>query len=324
MTTTLKSQMRHLRPVDMLVIVFTNLLSVLGIYLSFRTPVILLLVPINLLLSFIIIWIARNSSESLLRERIHDWYAVPIIFLIFKEVYVVIQAFGRPDWDNILIAADRALFGTDPTVWCSQFATPVLTELMQIAYTSYYFIMIVTGIELYMRSERRVFHLALFSIVYGFALSYIGYLLFPAVGPRFTLHDFRMIDSELPGLWLTTYFRDFINAGESISKDALNPIAIAQRDVFPSGHTQMTLISLYFAFRYRIRSRFILLIFGSLLIISTVYLRYHYVVDVIGGVAFMWFTIWSAPKLFGWGELQQKNNSPTDNHSGILTAFEQQ
>ena len=302
MMTLLKSQVRHLRPVDLLVIVFTSFLSVLGIFLGFSTPAILLLVPINLLLGYIIIWIARNSSASTFWQRIHDWYAVPIIFLIFKEVYVVIQGFGRPDWDNLLITADRVLFRTDPTVWCSHFATPTLTELMQIAYTSYYFIMIVTGIELYVRSERRVFHLALFSIVYGFALSYIGYLLFPAVGPRFTLHDFRMIDSELPGLWLTTYFRDFINAGESISKNALNPIAIAQRDVFPSGHTQMTLIALYFAFRYRIRSRFVLLVFGSLLIISTVYLRYHYVVDVIGGVVFMWFTIWSAPKLYEWWE----------------------
>jgi membrane-associated phospholipid phosphatase len=300
----LKQHIRTLRPVDMLVIVFTGILSLIGILSSVTTPVILLLVPINILLAVIIFWIAQKSAASTVWLRIHDWYAVPIIFLIFKEVYVVIQAFGRPDWDNLLIAADRALFGTDPTVWCSQFATPVLTELMQIAYTSYYFIMIITGIELYMRSERRVFHLALFSIVYGFALSYIGYLLFPAVGPRFTLHDFRMIDSELPGLWLTTYFRDFINAGESISNDALNPIAIAQRDVFPSGHTQMTLISLYFAFRYRIHSRFVLLIFGSLLIISTVYLRYHYVVDVIGGVVFMWFTIWSAPKLFAWWEKQ--------------------
>jgi membrane-associated phospholipid phosphatase len=302
MITFLKSRMRYLRPVDMLVIVFTSFLSVLGIFLSVTTPIILVLVPINLLLGFIVIWVRRNSSVSPISQRIHDWYAVPIIFLIFKEVYVVIQAFGRPDWDNILIAADRALFRTDPTIWCSQFATPVLTELMQIAYTSYYFIMIITGIELYRRSERRVFHLALFSIVYGFSLSYLGYILFPAVGPRFTLHDFKMIDAELPGLWLTTFLRDFINAGESISKDALNPIAIAQRDVFPSGHTQMTLISLYFAFRYRIRSRFVLLIFGSLLILSTVYLRYHYVVDVIGGVVFMWFTIWSAPKLFNWWE----------------------
>ncbi len=72
---------------------------------------------------------------------------------------------------------------------------------------------------------------------------------------------------------------------------------LAQRDAFPSGHTQMALISLYLAHQYRLKSRFILYLLGTLLIISTVYLRYHYVIDVIGGVIFMIITVWTAPKI---------------------------
>ncbi|MDI6767754.1 MAG: phosphatase PAP2 family protein, partial [Bacteroidota bacterium] len=78
--------------------------------------------------------------------------------------------------------------------------------------------------------------------------------------------------------------------------------ALAQRDVFPSGHTQMTILSMYFAQRYRLKVRYLIHIFGSLLIIATVYLRYHYVIDLVGGVLFMIFTIWSAPKLVRWWE----------------------
>ena len=62
--------------------------------------------------------------------------------------------------------------------------------------------------------------------------------------------------TDLPGLLLTSPIRDFLNAGESIPKGALNAIVFAQRDAFPSGHAEMTLISLYLAHHYRLRSRF--------------------------------------------------------------------
>jgi membrane-associated phospholipid phosphatase len=212
-------------------------------------------------------------------------------------VHVLIQSMQRGDLDHVFIAIDRALFGTDPTVWIMRFVTPVLTEVLQIAYVSYYALMLLVGIELYRRSDRGPFALAIFSILYGFLLSYLGYFLFPAVGPRFTLHDFHTLNNELPGLWLSIGIRDFINAGESIPKGAANAFALAQRDAFPSGHTQMTLISMFYAERYKIRSRYLIHAVGTLLIISTVYLRYHYVIDLVGGAAFMVFTIWSAPKL---------------------------
>jgi membrane-associated phospholipid phosphatase len=160
--------------------------------------------------------------------------------------------------------------------------------------------MLAVGIELYLKKENRKFSFSIFTITYGFVLSYLGYLAFPAVGPRFTLHDFYAMNSDLPGLWLTNTLRDLINAGESITKGTANAIAVAQRDVFPSGHTEMTLISIYLASKYKLKSRHFIYFFGMLLILSTVYLRYHYVIDVLGGIVFMWLTLWSAPKLFCW------------------------
>ena len=37
---------------------------------------------------------------------------------------------------------------------------------------------------------------------------------------------------------------------------------------------------------------------GTLLIIATVYERYHYVVDLLGGAVFFLFCIWTAPALY--------------------------
>ncbi len=301
---------RALFPVDIVIILFGCLLSVIN--LIFLDSVQRWLIAVNVAACIGIIALAylRMKTEKPGVRFIHDWYPVLMIFLSFKEMYVIIQSLGRRDFDQELIAIDRWIFGMDPTVWLSHFSFPLLTEVLQIAYVSYYFLMLVIGYELFKRNDRRNFSFIMFSFLYGFYLSYLGYLSFPAVGPRFTLHNFNSMNSELPGLFLTNILRDIINAGESIPKDATNPIALAQRDVFPSGHAQMTLIAMYFASLYKLKSRFVIYALGTLLIISTVYLRYHYVIDVIGGVLFMLFTILTAPKFFALTENKPMPEEP--------------
>jgi membrane-associated phospholipid phosphatase len=39
-----------------------------------------------------------------------------------------------------------------------------------------------------------------------------------------------------------------------------------------------------------------------LLIIGTVYLRYHYVIDVIAGALFFLLTVWSGRRIITWWE----------------------
>jgi membrane-associated phospholipid phosphatase len=296
----LRSLLRLLRPVDALIAIFLVVLTMAHLLVGAPAAEVATFAVLNAAIIAIIAgvrsFVAMHPGARALRI-VHDFYPVPTILLIFKEVHLLIQSLGRGDIDQALIAIDRAMFGTDPTVWIGRFATPVVTEILQLAYMSYYFLMLLVCIELYRRTDGGPFALLVFAMLYGFLLSYIGYMLFPAVGPRFTLHDFHAINDELPGLWLTAPLRDVINAGESIPKGASNALAMAQRDAFPSGHTQMALMSIYYAWMYKIRSRHAVTVIGTLLIISTVYLRYHYVVDLLGGMFFMLVTVWSAPRL---------------------------
>ncbi len=303
--------LRSLRPVDALTVAFALLVTLVALVFAQKVGAWVYLVPINLAASIGLIVLARRdlSSQNAFLRFVHNWYPVPIIFLAFKEVYVIIQSLRLSDWDPLLIAIDRAIFHVDPTVWVAQFASPLLTEILQIAYVSYYFIMLTLGVEVLLSGDRRRFSFVMFAVTYGFFLSYLGYVAFPAVGPRFTLNSFEGLSTDLPGLYLTDTLRDFINSGESIPRDVVNPIAFAQRDAFPSGHTQMTLIVMFLAQRYRLKSRWALHVMGTLLIISTVYLRYHYVVDLLGGALFMIFTVRSAPKIFDWWEARKSISS---------------
>jgi len=293
----------YLHTTDVLVIGFGALLSLMNILFFFRIPNWWLLILINLAVAVLIVVLAyfRHTTGWRILRYMHDWYVAPTVFFTFKEIYFMLAPIhqGR-DYDDVLIAIDRWLFSVNPTQWLAHLSHPVLTEILQIAYTSFYFLFLIVGYELYRRHNPDLFHHFMFTCVYGFFLSYVGYFLLPAVGPRFTLHDFSALDSDLPGLWLTPYLRWFVNAGESIPQGVSNAVAIAgtQRDVFPSGHTMMTLVLMYLSTKHRLRTMWVMRIVGSLLIVATVYQRYHYVVDLFAGALFMVLCVRTAPWLY--------------------------
>ena len=282
----------YLHAADILIIGFAFLLSLMNIVFAARIPLWWLLILINLASSVLICWlaIARHRTGSRALRIIHEWYHGLVVFISFKELYFMIKPihFGR-DYDDVLILIDKWLFGVNPTEWIAQFANPFITEILQIAYTSFYFLFLIVGYEFYKRKQIDLFLYFMFTIIYGFFLSYCGYFFLPAVGPRFTLHDFPLLDSELPGVFLTSYFRWFVNTGGSVPLGVPNDIAItgAQRDVFPSGHTMMTLVLVYLSAHFQVKSRYFIFTIGTLLIIATVYQRYHYVVDLVAGAIFM-------------------------------------
>ena len=295
---------------DITTIVFLTLLTMLNIIFHARVASWAMLITLNTIASVaIVLYCPYADNTSGVRKWLRDFYMVFGIPLVFKELYLMIQPIHPIDYDSVFIAIDHWMFGVHPTQWLHQFSHPVLTEILQVAYSSFYFLLIIIGIDLYQRKNKDAFEHSFFAIVYGFFLSYLGYLIMPAIGPRFTLHDFSRLNEELPGLFITPIFRTLLNAGESIPDGTLNPAALVQRDVFPSGHTQMTLVVMYLAAKYHSRIRWFLWISGSLLIIGTVYLRYHYVFDLIGGAAFFAFTVWSAPKVEQWWNTWRGNTA---------------
>jgi len=299
----------YLSPADLVSISFLLFLTVLNLIFHTRVVQWPTLVAVNLAviaLIGILAWSAENKKTKLL-IGLHRWYCYAIILFIFKELYLMVHPIHPTDYDPVFIAIDRWMFGVNPTEWLGRYAHPVITEILQIAYFSYYFLFIILGVEIYRRYTIEKFDKAAFLVVYGFYLSYIGYFSFPGVGPRFTLHDFSAINTELPGILVTNFLREIVNLGESIPRNHPNPMEFVQRDVFPSGHTQLTIVAMVLGFRHKLRTRWLVTVLGTLLIIGTVYLRYHYVVDLIAGALLAWLTLWSGDRLeIWWRSLTQR------------------
>jgi membrane-associated phospholipid phosphatase len=213
-----------------------------------------------------------NAPQNPVLDWFKTWSPIVIIPINFTELHYLVHTVSPIDYDQALINMDYGLFGVHPTVWMEQLANPWLTEYLQIIYTTFYFLPIILAYILWRKKEYEEFDFFTFVIVFGFYLSYLGYFIVPAVGPRFTLDHLQSF--PVTGIWATDAIRHTLDTLENI-----------QRDAFPSGHTEMTLLSMIYAYKYSKKYFYVLLVIGSSLIFSTVYLRYHYVVDVIAGIA---------------------------------------
>jgi len=296
----------HFNTIDIYVIGLSSIYVVLSIVFFNQIKWAGRLIGVNILIFIMVTSLAYFNSrrKSLILDVTHNFYIIPMILVMFNQVFYFIPIVHPYDYDTMLIAWDRAIFGANPTEVLQRISNPYLTEFLQLCYMSFFFHGLAQGIEMYIGNRKDDVKIIARQIGFGYFVSYILYFVFPAIGPRFTVHDFATLSNELPGLWLTEPIRHFINAGDSIKIGELYPALVVNRDCMPSGHTMMTVMNIIIGFQLRSKQRWIFLVIGSCLIFSTVYLRYHYVVDVIAGIIFAFIVMWIEPKL--WRLLRAK------------------
>jgi membrane-associated phospholipid phosphatase len=243
-------------------------------------------------------WYQQTRARVALIFR--SFYILPIAYMLYSQVSNYIVLVNPHNYDHTLASWDRTIFGVNPTQWIYRFAHPVLTAYFQIWYNSFQLMLVPPAIEFFSRRRMRTFRVYAMTLLFGFYLSYLLYFIMPAIGPRFEVHDFYSIDRELPGLFFTQPFRDLINAGNNITPDMTNPYDVVNRDCMPSGHTMMSVLGILMAWRYRSRWRWLLTVGGTSVVISTVYLRYHYVVDVIAGLILALIVFASHEAIVSW------------------------
>ena len=298
----LKSFLHNLKAYDLVVVVFFTFLTTINIIFHSRIELWLNLLILNLCVITFAFFLAfmEEKFENKFWVSVHYWYIAPLILITFKELNFLIRPIRVADYDLLFIKIDRFILHTDPTRFLAQLSFPLLTEILQIIYGMFYFLPIILAIALLRKKRYVAMDYAVFIVIYGFYLSYLGYFALPGIGPRFTLHNFANINNDLPGLFLTNFVREMVNLGESLTANTPNPAAVVQRDVFPSGHTMLTLIVMYLSVKLKSRSKYFLVPVGTLLIFSTVYLWYHYVIDLVGGALLMIFCVWSGKYIFNW------------------------
>jgi membrane-associated phospholipid phosphatase len=262
-----------MKPADTLTISFGLLLSVLmAIFYDRIGPAawnLMILFSTMALFQMVLVYISGlNRFLSVTRNII---FPVLCIIILFDSLGYVVHRINPQDIDYLLIRMDYLIFGVYPTVYLERFSYPLLIDIFQLAYSTYYFMAIAFAVLLKIEEKHEAFDKYAFYILLCYYLSFICYMLFPALGPRFTIEHLQTMNID----------------GSTVSKtiqDILNNLEGVKRDAFPSGHTAIALVVLYSAFRYARRFAYVLMVPVILLIFSTVFCRYHYVVDLMGGI----------------------------------------
>jgi membrane-associated phospholipid phosphatase len=190
------------------------------------------------------------------------------------------------DVDDQLIKIDQWILGVQPSVYLQQFISKPLTDYMYFSYSMFFvYPMLLPGI-LYFQKNYTAFRNTLVSIILAFYVGYIGYVIFPAVGPKYMLTEF--FHTHLDGGIITDKIAYVIDY--SISETT-------RRDCFPSLHNGITMLTLLFAFKYQRWLFYLLLPLAISLFVSTLYLRYHYFIDMLAGYALAALMFYFGPKI---------------------------
>lgn len=210
---------------------------------------------------------ARGSGFAVLR----DWYPLAFFVIFFEQIEALVHAFADGWYDHLLIAADRALFGVDPTVWIEQFASYWLTEAMQFAYISYFPLTAGVAAYLWFRHGRPAFRLLMIASALTYYACYVIFIVFPIESPYHALRHLQQV--ELRGGLFTTLI-DWVERYGRVHGGA-----------FPSAHVAGSVVALLTTWRFAPTVGAWLTPLIALLMAATVYGRYHYAVDVLAGVA---------------------------------------
>jgi membrane-associated phospholipid phosphatase len=192
---------------------------------------------------------------------------------------VVAKIHKGPLYDAWLRSIDARLIGENLSLRLEAYARPLFTEPLSFCYMLFIPYLTLSMLWYFCGSLPLLkrFYLGLFSI-YG--IGFLGYIFVPAAGPYIAMTpEFHL---ALTGGLFTRLNAAMVSVGSN------------HVDVFPSLHCAISTYMLLFDRWYK-KWRFRIYAVPCVgLWISTIYLRYHYLIDVIVGFALAAFALWLA------------------------------
>jgi hypothetical protein len=180
--------------------------------------------------------------------------------------------------DARIYAFDLKVFGFEPSVVLDRYVTPQTTEWFAFFYFLYFLILCVHVLPMvYWQRDTRLLGRFATGVLLIFLSAHLVYMIVPGFGPYWYLKG--TFHHELQGGTFWPLVREAVEAGG------------AQKDIFPSLHTAVPTYFAIFSFRHRKLVPFkywwpVIAFLAAQIIIATMFLRWHYLIDVVAGVAF--------------------------------------
>jgi len=262
----------------------------------------------------------RGRGGSVL-DFLRHFYPVLLYAAFYRESGMLSQMFVSGHLDPVIIRWEQALFGFQPSMeFMAALPWLPVSELFYVSYFSYYVMIAGVGLALFLRRREAFFHyVSVLSFV--FYVCYLIYIFLPVIGPR-------LFSRSLGGFTLPPDVQALVAPGllafpPQVTHGPFFRIMAFIYEVFeapgaalPSSHVAASICTVWFSFRYRLRIRHVHLVMVVLLCFSTIYCRYHYVIDVLAGLV----TVAVLVPLGNW--LFSRYHEPQAAQGGGEAAFE--
>jgi len=235
-----------------------------------QPPLIFVLTAATVALS---VFLRRKNLTAGWAKAFRLAYPLIYLFVIFESFFMILPYFNLNRYDHVLAEIDFTLFGVYPTVWIEQWNTPWLTDFFYTLYIFYFPMPLFILRYLYRQKRFRELDRSVFVYLLTYYGAYLVYFFVPAAGPRFYEPLLQLQKADLDGLWLAVPIRLIINILEPNKLDA-----------FPSLHAAISFTTLLLMGKYNRKMFFVFLPIIAGVMVSLVYCRYHYVIDMIAGI----------------------------------------
>ncbi|HEY2329577.1 MAG TPA: phosphatase PAP2 family protein [Verrucomicrobiae bacterium] len=222
-------------------------------------------------------WAGKNPT--LWRWRVRLLFYPATMGISFYAMGAAVPLLGNGKVDTLLLEWDRALLGETPSVMWEKYLRPWSADLAMAGYL-FFFYYIVAGPGVYCVKNLRLFRKCIVGLFTLYGLAFTGYTVMPAGGPGRWL----TFTTPLHGPLLLDWVLKPVNAGSNAV------------DAFPSVHLAASLYLLLFDWQNGRRRFWIYLLPCLVLWWSTMFLRFHYFVDLLGGAVVALAGWWMAQK----------------------------
>ena len=225
-------------------------------------------------------WLRRwaNREAGGRRQRIRLLAYLPLMPVAYASCGVVIPLF-HPGATGLLAAADQWLLGKDAAAFLEGWISPRRTDLFYGLYL-FFFVYLGMGLWHYGHGDLKTLRRFISGLFTVYGLGFLGYTLLPAGGPYLEIPGH--FPTPLTGGWITRSSAALVGWGSN------------RVDCFPCLHFAVTFFILVFDWWHCRRRCYWLALPCAGIWVSTIYLRQHYLVDILGGLVLAIFALWLA------------------------------
>lgn len=217
----------------------------------------------------------KNSFVAMLA----DWLPLLLILFYYQNAGLLSKTFLQSTFDDHIIAFENKIFRSNhPCMWLSETANYYwLSEFLHFCYIGYYFILYGVPFYFYVTHDRSIFYQFEYAEVLTLLACFLTHAFIPVLSPR-TI--FEKIKQPLNQGHVFRVAHFILEKGS------------AAGTAFPSSHVAIGTLVLLITFHLQLPFLFCVAPFALGLIISTVYGRFHYVIDFVFGALYGYLVFW--------------------------------